>query len=409
MPQEDVAATAFRQLDAAQAKGFAALERETAEWWHAFWRRGFVQLSSADGAAEYVEQNYTYFLYLMASASRGKYPPKFNGMIFNTGGDFRSWGAQHWFANLSCYYEALFATNRFELMDPMFDMYFGMLPSCSVAARQEWGSQGMYIPETTYFDGLEKLPDDIAAEMPLLYTLQKPWEQRSTHFMEFAQTKLPHNSRWNWIESGSWVDGRYVIKERGFGPYGAVSHILGSNAKIAYWFWRRYEFTLDREWLEKRAYPMLRGAVEFYRNFPNTKKGADGKYHIHRVNSNESVYGARDTDEDVSAMHGVTAALVRAAGDSQRRARDAPRVGRVSGEPRAASDQRRSRSAQARRLQGSARLRARPQAGRSSPQACCRIPTVCRCGSSTCATSRRATAKRWRSPTLRSPPHSATA
>ncbi len=311
-PQEDIAAAAYRQLDAAQAKGFAALERETSDWWHAFWRRGFVQLSSADGAANYVEQNYTYFLYLMAAASRGKYPPKFNGMIFNTAGDFRSWGAQHWFANLSCYYEALFATNRFELMDPMFDMYFGMLPSCSVAARQEWGSQGMYIPETTYFDGLEKLPDDLAAEMPLLYTLQKPWEQRSAHFMEFAQTKLPHNSRWNWIESGSWVNGRYVIKERGFGPYGAVTHILGSNAKIAYWFWRRYEFTRDREWLEKRAYPMLRGAVEFYRNFPNTKKGADGKYHIHRVNSNESVYGARDTDEDISAMHGVAAALVRA-------------------------------------------------------------------------------------------------
>ena len=34
---------------------------------------------------------------------------------------------------------------------------------------------------------------------------------------------------------------------------------------------------------------MLKGAVEFYRNYPNVKKGADGKYHIHHVNSNESV------------------------------------------------------------------------------------------------------------------------
>ena len=92
-----------------------------------------------------------------------------------------------------------------------------------------------------------------------------------------------------------------------------MTHILGSNAKIAYWFWRRYEFTQDRDWLEKRAYPMLRGAVEFYRNFPNVKKGADGKYHINHSNSNESIYGARDTDEDISSMRGVTAALVRAA------------------------------------------------------------------------------------------------
>jgi hypothetical protein len=34
---------------------------------------------------------------------------------------------------------------------------------------------------------------------------------------------------------------------------------------------------------------MLRGVAEFYRNYPNMRKGEDGKYHIHDVNSNESV------------------------------------------------------------------------------------------------------------------------
>ena len=120
-------------------------------------------------------------------------------MLWNTGGDLRTWGPQYWFANQSCYYEALPAPNRFELMDPMFDLYSGMLDACSAAARQQWGSEGMYIPETTYFDGLEKLPDRIAAEMRDLYLLRKPWEQRSKEFMEFAQTKHPHSSRWNWI------------------------------------------------------------------------------------------------------------------------------------------------------------------------------------------------------------------
>jgi hypothetical protein len=310
-PNEDVTAAAFRNLDA--APGFGMMGHDTADWWRDFWRRSFVHLTSSDGEADFVEQNYTYFLYLMAASSRGKFPPKFSGMIWNTGGDFRSWGSQHWFANLSCYYEALPATNRWELMDPMFDMYSGMYEACSAAARQQWGSQGMYIPETVYFDGLEKLPDDIASEMRALYLLHKPWERRSERFREFALTKLPHSSRWNWIESGSWVHGRWVIKERGYGPYGAVTHIFGSTAKIAYLYWRRYEFTLDREWLAKRAYPMLRAAVEFYRHYPNVKKGADGKYHIHSVNSNEGVYGARDTDEDLSAMRGATASLLRAA------------------------------------------------------------------------------------------------
>ena len=302
---EDVLARAESQLASAASKGFAGLAQETSDWWHNFWSRAFVHLSSDDGTADFVEKNYTYFLYLMGSSSRGKYPPKFNGMLWNTGGDLRTWGAQHWYANLSCYYEALAAANRDELMNPMFNMYFGNFDACATAARQEWGSQGIYIPETIYFDGLEKLPDDIAVEMRELYLMRKPWAQRSPAFMEYSRHKHPHSSRWNWIAKGDWVNGRFVEVERGSGPYGNVSHILGSTAKVAYYFWRRYEYTLDREWLAKRAYPMLKGAAEFYRNFPNLKKEDDGKYHIRYVNSNESVWGARDTDEDLSSMRGI--------------------------------------------------------------------------------------------------------
>jgi hypothetical protein len=309
---EDVAETASHQLDEAAKQGFAGLSGQTANWWHEFWSRGSVGLHSADGEADFVEKNYHYYLYLMAATSRGKFPPKFNGMLWNTGGDLRTWGGQHWFANLSCYYEALPAANRLELMDPVFDMYGGMREACEIAARQQWGSEGLYIPETVYFDGLEKLPDDIAAEMRELYLLRKPWEERSERFKRYAETKHPHSSRWNWIASGKWVDGRWVIEERGSGPFGNVNHILGTTGKIAFLFWRRYEYTLDRAWLRDRAYPMLKGAAEFYRHFPNVRKGEDGLYHIHHVNSNESVWGARDTDEDLSAMRGVFGALLRA-------------------------------------------------------------------------------------------------
>jgi Glycosyl hydrolase family 95 catalytic domain/Domain of unknown function (DUF5703)/Glycoside hydrolase family 95, C-terminal domain len=311
-PTADVLAAAFSQIDAAKTKTVAVVAKDTQNWWHSFWSRAFVHLTSPDGEADLVECNYNYFLYLMASSSRGKLPPKFNGMLWNTGGDLRTWGGQHWFANLSCYYEALPATNRFELMEPMYSMYSGMSDACTVAARQQWGSQGMFIPETAYFDGLERLPDDIAAEMQDLYLLRKPWEQRSSRFMEFAQAKHPHSSRWNWIQSGSWKQGRWVITERGTGPYGAVTHNFGTTAKVAYLYWRRYEYTLDADWLRDRAYPMLNAAAEFYRNHPNVKLGGDGRVHIHWANSNESIYGARDTDEDLSAMRGVFAAAARA-------------------------------------------------------------------------------------------------
>ena len=38
-------------------------------------------------------------------------------------------------------------------------MYSGMFDACALAARQQWGSEGIFIPETVWFDGLAKLPE----------------------------------------------------------------------------------------------------------------------------------------------------------------------------------------------------------------------------------------------------------
>ena len=310
--RQDVESAALANIDAAAVKSFDDIVGENAEWWYAFWQRGTIELQSADGVANYVADNYHYYLYLMGSTSRGAFPPKFNGMLWNTAGDLRPWGTQHWFANLSCYYEALFAANRIDLLDPVFSMYSGMYDASATAARQQWGSEGIYIPETVWHDGLARLPDDIAAEMRDLYLLRKPWSERSARFLEYARTGHPHSSRWNWWGDGRWTNGAWVPTERPTAPFSPVNHILGTTAKVAYLFWRRYEYTQDASWLRDRAYPMIKGAAEFYRHFPNVRKEADGKYHIHHVNSNESVMGAHDTDEDLSAMRGIFAAAIRA-------------------------------------------------------------------------------------------------
>ena len=79
-----------------------------------------------------------------------------------------------------------------------------MADSCAVAARQQWGSQGIFLPETLGFDGLAELPDDIAAEMRDLYLVRKPMAEASPEFLEFSSMRQPHSSRWNWWESGAW-------------------------------------------------------------------------------------------------------------------------------------------------------------------------------------------------------------
>ena len=311
--EENLTSAALTQLNHAADREFLQLAASNKAWWHDFWSRSFVHLSSEDGTAEMIEAHYTYYLYLMACTSRGTFPAKFNGMLWTTGGDTRQWGGQYWGANQSCLYNsALLAANHPELLAPHFDMYSSMLESCALAARQQWGSQGIFIPETLSFDGLSPLPEEIAEEMRELYLLRKPWQQKSEPFLAYARHRLPHASRWNWKANGHWQDGYWTYPEKGGGPFGHVTHIFSRGAKIAYQYWLRYEYTQDEKWLADRAYPVLKGVAEFYRHYPNLRKEADGKYHIHHINSNESIWGGRNTDEEIASMMGILPVVIRA-------------------------------------------------------------------------------------------------
>lgn len=309
----NVEAEALQKIQKTVNVGYDSVLSSHKQWWNSFWEKSFVKLHSKDGVANKIMENYNYFLYVMASSSRGAYEPKFNGMLWTTGGDSRKWGNLYWGANQSCYYNGLFPTNRLELMDPLFDMYTRMIPSLERASIQQWGSKGIYIPETVGFDGLPELPDDIAKEMQDLNLLRKPWNERSQQFVDFGKTKMPFNSRWNWKQDQGWKDGIWHFTDKGGGPFGHVTHIFSRGAKIAYQYWMRYEYTQDEEWLRNRAYPVLKGVAEFYRNFPHLKKENDGKYHIRHVNDNESVWDGHNTVEEISSMMGIFPVAIRSA------------------------------------------------------------------------------------------------
>jgi len=309
----DVAADALGKLAKAGSVGYDAMLASHKQWWKNFWEQSLVNLSSTDGVADNITAHYNYFMYLMGSASRGEYQAKFNGMLWTTGGDRRQWGGQFWGANQSCFFNGLFPANRPELTQPFFKMYSRMIPSLERAAEQQWGSKGIYIPETVAFNGMSELPDDIAAEMRDLYLARKPWSEVSPKFMEYAATKLPFNSRWNWKKDDGWENGVWRFSDKGGGGFAQVSHIFSRGAKIAYQYWMQYEYTQDKEWLASRAYPMVKGVAEFYRNFPNLKKEQDGKYHINYVNDNESVWGGRDTVEEISSIMGLFPVAIKAA------------------------------------------------------------------------------------------------
>ena len=130
------------------------------------------------------------------------------------------------------YYDNLMPANRLELLSPMFSLYSGMFDACALAAEQQWGSKGIWIPETTFFNGPENLPDDIAAELRDLMLVRKPFEERTARFQWFAETKNRHNSRWNFQADGEWDHGHYVARTKGRGIFGHTTHILGPSARI---------------------------------------------------------------------------------------------------------------------------------------------------------------------------------
>jgi hypothetical protein len=300
-------------LKQAETRTIGSLQQETAAWWADFWSRGAVYLHSASGQADFVEANYDYFLYLMGSSSRGAFPPRFGGMLWQTDGDMSRWGSQYWWANTIAYYANLAAANRPEIVEPVFRLYTGMYDAAALAARQQWGSQGIWIPETTFFNGPEPLPGNIAAELQDLVLARKPFERRSAAFDAFAEGKNRHNSRWNYRADGTWEQGRYVFASKGTGIFGHTSHILGVASRVGALAWQRYQLTGDADWFRTQGYPFIRGAAEFYRHFPNLQKDPSGVYHINHTNSGESAWDSRDAPYEVSCMHMVFPLAIRAA------------------------------------------------------------------------------------------------
>ena len=79
-----------------------------------------------------------------------------------------------------------------------------------------------------------------------------------------------------------------------------------------YLYWLHYAYSRDQDWLRTTGYPMIKGTAEFYRNFPNLYKTADGKYHIRCVNNPENKWVGSDAPEELSAMHEMLPIAIRA-------------------------------------------------------------------------------------------------
>lgn len=313
----DVAQLAVDAAHAAAETGYDRMLQTHQAWWHAFWARSYVDISGSPEAEE-VARHYTYFFYIMASSSRNsRFAPNYGGLLLSPRGDHCHWGAMQWWNNLNLYYNALLPAGQQALLMPYLNMYFNMYGASETAARQIWDAEGIYIGETTYPMGPEELPQEIAAELSDLLLLRKPWEERSEQLMAYSKRKNPFEPRWNWLIGArvrcKWAQGQLRYFDTPYGPFSYVTHLFGSMASLAYHFWLAYEYSGDMDYLREKAYPMLRGVAEFFRTCPFTVKEADGLYHMQHSSQMESFWGARDTLDTMTGMHGIFCTAMRAA------------------------------------------------------------------------------------------------
>lgn len=292
----DVGATAMELLNTALGESYDTLrQRHVDSFWHNFWLRTFVDLSSADGSAEQWAKVRNRHLYYMASSSRGLFPPKWNGSIFSVAGDARRWGAQYWVWTTESLYWPLLASNAIDLTDSFFDMYAGQLSSVMVAGPQRWGvNKGAYYPETAAFDGPLVLPKSESAEFKdVLYGL-KPSSELSVSAKTLTQ-----------------YCGHLRVLSTAPNRFSWISHVTSSGSELAIHAWWRYRYTGDKQWLVTHAYPLLKSTVVFYCNL--AKLGDDGCYHIIGTNAHEDYWGVDDSIYDLAAIRSTVPVAIQAA------------------------------------------------------------------------------------------------
>jgi hypothetical protein len=185
---------------------------------HSEWWNKFWKQSFVHLGDDYMENIYYLRRYLMGSSSRGKYPVVFNGSLWVWNHDVRQWVTpHHW--NTQQSYWGLAAQNDCDLMKPYLDTYFSLVPEAEKYAR----SRGV--------------------ENAILWT-------------------EPHD-----------FAGRMVGAQ-----WGNMTNNFTPASQIAGFFWEYYQFTLDKEFLEDKAYPFMKKAAEFYLQYLQWDKEKEEYY-----------------------------------------------------------------------------------------------------------------------------------
>ncbi len=245
---DDPLAKARENVRAAAAASAEKIYAAHKERWAEFWSKSFIDIPD-----DYLENLWYMNLYQVGSSSRGDYPPHFINSIWSWNRDVRPWN--HYYQwNQQIYTWPLHTSGHPELMMPY----------------AKWKLEGL----------------DKAIET----------------------AKLAHG-----IDGAFYSDVSDRHGNQGVGEGAAeVSNSFGSTGLMAMDLWRHYQYTLDRDYLEQYAYPILREVVRLYTNI--LKKDDDGIYYIPKALPFESPKDrlSKNTTNDLAAIRNLFPAFVEA-------------------------------------------------------------------------------------------------
>ena len=270
----DALAAARSQLADMTAGNGAA---ETSAWWHRYWQQTDpMELDSADGAANYMENLRTIYLYA-AAAERGS--GDLAGSQAGTA-DLFSWlrdtvrwdPAAYWIWNQRMQLAANQGAGEADLNDPFFSMYKDDVANIRAWTEQQFpGLPGLCVPETMRFNGNG-------------YSNGTQAYNGGTHANEN-------------LSCSSQVPATYNGED------------ITSGAELSLYAWRQYQDTGDTGFLAG-MYPLMSGVAQFLLAY--AKPGADGLLHT-VANSHETQWEVQDPTTDIAAMQAVFPVIIAAA------------------------------------------------------------------------------------------------
>lgn len=253
----------------------AALDSAQRRWWHGYWSHvGLMELSSADGAAQYLENVRLVSLYA-AAAERGTVRPGSQAGVadlFDSSQDSHSWDpASYWGWNLRMMVTANLGAGAFGNNDAYFAMYRNDLTAIENWTSSQFGGlPGACVPETMRFSGVG---------------------------IQVHQA------------NGAW-GARPYLDCSAQGPANFNARTLSTGGEVSLFIWQTYLATDDLGFL-RANYPLMAAWARFMLAY--AKPGADGFLHTSPSNAHETQWDVNDPTTDIAAMDAVLPEVVQAA------------------------------------------------------------------------------------------------